>query len=561
MDRNEEFPRPELVRKAARDGATYFGPYSSARGIRETVRELLRLFPMCSCTRRKFASRTRPCLNYQMGRCLGACAGLITRERYLPVVDDAVRFPGGSTGACCPVENGDEGPLRGDAVRGGREVRDRIAVVSKTLARQRVVRTVGGDVDAVGWHRDGPAVTAAVLYVRNGRLTDAHQRHFRWEGPEEEAIDSFLLHHYGEDAFFPGEILLPFPVADRAALSAALSERAGRTVAVRVPLRGERFRLVDIARRNAEEGARMRREKEEAYERVAERMADLFSLPGPPARIEGFDISNLSGTEAVGSMVAFLGGNPRRSAWKFSVRGVAGPDDFAMMEEVVGRRFAHDEDFGRMSADLVLIDGGKRAALLRGGGDAGRGQGGRPPSFPREGARPRRREDLPGAGVPARPEKPAPPPPQRPGAAPADARPRRGPPLRRHLPPHPPHPRRFLWRTNARRVAAQQSHNHDPGSRRASGLNDWLRRLGGRGSVRGSPCDEPARLRLTSLRPPSCGDSADPAVACDFRAVFPNATHSGRPCRGAHNAGGSPERRSLMQNRRRPEFFRSRMSL
>jgi excinuclease ABC subunit C len=253
------------------------------------------------------------------------------------------------------------------------KIRDRIAVVSRTLARQRVVRNVGGDVDAVGWHRDGASVSAAVLYVRSGRLTDAHQRHFRWEGPEEEAMDAFLLHHYGVDAFFPGEILLPFPVADRAALSAALSERAGRPVAVRVPLRGERFRLVDLARRNAAEGARMRREKEEAYERLAERMAVLFSLPGPPARIEGYDISNLSGTEAVGSMVAFLGGKPAKKWYrKFSVRGVAGQDDFAMMEEVVGRRFAHDEDFGGMP-DLVLIDGGKgqlssAAAAMRAAG-------------------------------------------------------------------------------------------------------------------------------------------------------------------------------------------------
>jgi excinuclease ABC subunit C len=156
-------------------------------------------------------------------------------------------------------------------------------------------------------------------------------------------------------------------------LSDALSERAGRPVAVRVPLRGERFRLVDLAHRNAAEGARMRREKEEAYERVAERMAALFSLPGPPARIEGYDISNLSGTEAVGSMVAFLGGKPAKKWYrKFSVRGVVGPDDFAMMEEVVGRRFAHDEDFGGMP-DLVLIDGGKgqlssAAAAMRAAG-------------------------------------------------------------------------------------------------------------------------------------------------------------------------------------------------
>jgi excinuclease ABC subunit C len=374
IDRNEEFPRPELVRRAARDGATYFGPYSSARGIRETVRELLRLFPLCTCTRRKFASRTRPCLNYQMGRCLGACADRVTREEYLPVVDDAVRFLRGEYRGLLARWKTEMAALSGGMrFEEAAKIRDRIGAVSRTLARQRVVRAVGGDVDAVGWHRDGAAVTAAVLYVRNGRLSDAHQRHFRWEGSEEEAMASFLLQHYGEGAFFPGEILLPFPVADRAALSAALSERAGRTIAVHVPLRGERARLAELAGKNAGEGARMRREREEAYERLAERMGALFSLPGPPVRIEGYDISNISGTEAVGSMVAFLGGKPAKKWYrKFSVRGVAGPNDFAMMEEVVRRRFGHDEDFGGMP-DLVLIDGGKgqlssAAAAMRAAG-------------------------------------------------------------------------------------------------------------------------------------------------------------------------------------------------
>ncbi|GAB4228803.1 MAG: excinuclease ABC subunit UvrC [Deltaproteobacteria bacterium] len=376
IDRNEEFPRPELVRRAARDGAAYFGPYSSARGIRETVRELLRLFPLCSCTRRKFASRARPCLNYQMGRCLGACAGLVARERYLPVVDDAVRFLRGEYRVLLSGWKAQMAALsREMRFEEAAKLRDRIAVVSRTLARQRVVRAAGGDLDAVGWHREGAAVTAAILYVRNGRLSDAHQRHFRWEGPDDEALSSFLLQHYGEGAFFPAQVLLPFPIDDREPLAGALSERAGHAVAVHVPLRGDRGRLVELARKNAVEAARMRRERDEAYDRLAERMADLFSLPGPPSRIEGYDISNLSGTEAVGSMVAFLGGKPAKKWYrKFTVRGVVGQDDFAMMEEVVGRRFAHDDDFGGMP-DLVLIDGGKgqlssAAAAMRGAGKA-----------------------------------------------------------------------------------------------------------------------------------------------------------------------------------------------
>ena len=360
IDRNEEFPRPELVRRAARDGATYFGPYSSARGIRETVRELLRIFPMCSCTRRKFASRRRPCLNYQMGRCPGACAGLVTREEYLPAVDNAVRFLRGEHRDLVRRWKGEMAALSG-AMRyeEAAKVRDRIALVSKTLVRQRVVKAVGGDVDAVGWRREGGQVTASLLYVRGGRLTDAHHRHFRWEGEDAEAMASFLLQHYAEGAFFPREILLPFPLPDRSALAEALSERAGRRVTLRAPEKGERARLAELAARNAQEAARMHREREEAYGRLSERMAELFSLPCPPVRIEGYDISSISGGEPAGSMVVFLEGRPAKRWYrKFSVRGVPGQDDFAMMEEVVRRRFGHGDDFGG-SPDLVVIDGGK----------------------------------------------------------------------------------------------------------------------------------------------------------------------------------------------------------
>jgi excinuclease ABC subunit C len=239
------------------------------------------------------------------------------------------------------------------------KVRDRIALVSRTLTRQRVVKAVGGDVDALGWHRDGPRLTAAVLYVRSGRLTDVHHRHIRWEGEDGEAVASFLLQHYAEGAYFPREVLLPFPIRDRAPIASVLSDRAGRTVVLRVPEKGERAHLVSLARRNAEEAARMRREKEAAYAGVSERMAALFRLPSPPARIEGFDISNTSGDEPVGSMVAFLFGKPAKRWYrKFSVRGESGRDDFAMMEEVVRRRFGHGEDFGG-SPDLILVDGGK----------------------------------------------------------------------------------------------------------------------------------------------------------------------------------------------------------
>lgn len=360
IDRKEEFPRPELVRRVAKDGALYFGPYSSARGIRETLRVLFRLFPLCSASRKKFTGRTRPCLNYQMGRCPGACAGKVTREEYLPVVEDVVRFLRGNYRDLLREWKAQMKRLSGEMrFEEAARLRDRIAAVERTLVRQRVVRAVRGDVDAAGWHREGREVTAALLHVREGRLTDARSYRFRAGGEDPEALASFLLQHYAEGAYFPGELLLSMEIPGRIPLASLLSDRAGFRVRIAVPAKGERARLVELAGRNAQEAHRMEREKELAYERVSARLASLCGLASPPVRIEGFDISTISGSDPVGSMVTFVGGRPAKRWYrKFKVRGIPGQDDFAMMEQVVRRRFGHDEDFGGMP-DLVLVDGGK----------------------------------------------------------------------------------------------------------------------------------------------------------------------------------------------------------
>ena len=360
IDRKEEFPRPELVRRVAKDGALYFGPYSSARGIRETLRVLFRLFPLCSGPRKRVAGKTRPCLNHQMGRCSGACAGRVAREEYLPVVEDAVRFLRGNFRDLLREWKAQMKRLSGEMrFEEAARLRDRIAAVEKTLVRQRVVRAVRGDVDAAGWFREGREVTATLLHVREGRLTDARSYRFRAGEEDAEALASFLLQHYAEGAYFPGELLLPMEIPGRSPLASLLSDRAGFRVRIAVPAKGERARLVELAGRNALEAHRMEREREASYERVAARIASLCGLAAPPVRIEGFDVSTISGDDPVGSMVTFVGGRPAKRWYrKFRVRGISGQDDFAMMEQVVRRRFGHDEDFGGMP-DLVLVDGGK----------------------------------------------------------------------------------------------------------------------------------------------------------------------------------------------------------
>ncbi len=360
IDRQETFPRPSLVRRVARDGAAYFGPFSSARGARETLRTLFRLFPLCSCTPAKFSSRRRPCLNYQLGRCAGACCGLISREEYLPHVEAAIRFLKGDYRELLAQWKARMTGLAAERkYEEAARLRDRIAVVGSTLSRQRVVRAVPGDVDAIGWHAEGSDATAAVLHVRDGRLADAHDYRFRAEGELGDSLSTFLSQLYGEESYVPDEVLLPVEVPSRAALGEILSDRAGHPVLIRVPHAGERSRLLSLAAENAAEAHRMRKEKEASYETLSARLASLCALPRPPMRIDGFDISNISGTEPVGSMVAFVGGKAAKKWYrKFAVRGMSGQDDFAMMEQVVRRRFGHDEDFGGMP-DLVLIDGGK----------------------------------------------------------------------------------------------------------------------------------------------------------------------------------------------------------
>src|SRR4030067_365749 len=223
-----------------------------------------------------------------MGRCAGACAGFISREHYLPIVEYAVRFLRGNYRDLLKSWRAEMKGLANEMkFEEAARLRDRIAIVEQTLVSQRVGRPVPGDVDAVGWFRDGDEGTAALLHVREGRLSDAHTYHFRVALSEGESITSFLLQHYAEGAYFPGGILLPFGIPDR--------------------------------------------------------LASLCRLPKPPVRIEGFDISNIGGAEPSGSMVTFVGGKGVKKWYrKFAVRGTAGQGDFAMMGEGGGGGFGSE---------------------------------------------------------------------------------------------------------------------------------------------------------------------------------------------------------------------------
>lgn len=363
LDRDRPFPRFETARRPeARAGRLLFGPYASASAVRDTLRQIHRLYPLRTCAEGEFRSRKRPCLWYQMGRCSGACAGKISREKYLEMVDQAVLILQGRSSDL--IRN-----LQEEMERASRELRfeeaaalrDRIESVRATVERQRVASVGGTDLDGVGVFQEGGSAQIVVLAVRDGNLVD-RKAFFVPDlvGSMEEQVSSFLLQYYSPQGHPPpAEVLLPLEPGDLAALAEVLRERRGGPCRLSVPKRGERAELVKLANLNAkalfDEAQRQGTDRAAALEELARRLG----LGRPPVRIDCFDISNFQGDLAVGSRVVFREGMPDKNLYRrYRIRVPAGSDDYAMMYEVLLRCFTRAGK-ERDLPDLFLVDGGK----------------------------------------------------------------------------------------------------------------------------------------------------------------------------------------------------------
>jgi excinuclease ABC subunit C len=356
------WPRFTVTRKRVKDGSRYFGPYASAVAVRETLKQLQKVFPLRTCPDAVLNNRTRPCLYHQIGQCSAPCVGLVSSEDYRDTVRQAVLVLEG--------RNADVEKLLIEKIEShaaalefekAAQVRDRLYALRETLERQRTVRDSGaGDQDVFGMHCQGRYSVIQVLTYRGGRMTGGRPYSFgRQEMPAEEVFASFLMQYYQQSAAIPDEVLVPFALEEAATLAELLSDERGRKVTVHCPERGEKRTLVALAERNARSAFEEKRLAEKANQDLTEQVGRVFQLDPPPRRIECFDISNVQGTNAVGSMVVFEGGVPDKSRYRrFSIRLVEGQDDFAMMREVLLRRYtravAEDDLPG-----LVLIDGGK----------------------------------------------------------------------------------------------------------------------------------------------------------------------------------------------------------
>lgn len=369
---NDQFPRVMFTRKVRRDGSKFFGPYTSAWAVRDTLDMLHKAFPLIPCGK-VWSGRAeqRPCLYHHLGQCLAPCAGFADPVEYRGVIKQVSDFLSGKTDQILDdmytrMKEASENLEFEKAAK----LRDQAGAMEKVLERQKVLSHGKADQDVIAVVRDDRGSAIQMLYIRGGKLIG--QRQFFLDGSKEvapaEAVGEFVKQYYAESAEVPREVLLPVEIEERNIVQTWLRQRKGSAVNVEVPRGGTGLKLVEMAAMNAEQAlktATVQIEQKEAWaEQAMSQLADCLALSGPPMRIEGYDISNIQGTAPVGSMVVFENGEAAKAEYRrFKVRyHPEAPNDFAMMHEVITRRLRAyiegDEKFARLP-DLIMIDGGK----------------------------------------------------------------------------------------------------------------------------------------------------------------------------------------------------------
>ena len=370
----EDFPRVNVVRRMLADGARYFGPYTSSAAMRQTLDLLRRIFPYLTCKRKITGTDERSCLYHHIGRCLAPCIGAVSKDDYRDMMQQVCLFlEGKGEEVLASLRQRMEAAAQNMEFERAASLRDQIDAVERVIERQRVVSPALVDQDAVAIAREDGEVCTQVFFVRGGKLV-GHE-YFVLEGAgdveEPEILSSFLKQFYHHTAHVPPEILLPAQIEDNQVVERWLSERRGGKVTLRVPRRGQKRKLLEMVEENARETlshllAREQIERSRALASLSDVQMQL-GLQAPPLRIEAYDISNIQGVAATGSMVVFTEGMPAKGEYRrFKIRAVQGPDDYAMMQQVLRRRLRRagtEKQATQMSwavlPDLIVVDGGK----------------------------------------------------------------------------------------------------------------------------------------------------------------------------------------------------------
>jgi excinuclease ABC subunit C len=358
---HEPWPRVLVTRRIVKDGSRWFGPFHSASAVRETLDTIRKIFPLRTCSDAVFRNRSRPCIEYDIKRCLAPCVLAVDRAVYEEHLRQAMLLvEGRSREVAHTLRARMQAAAVAERYEEAAKLRDQLRAIEKTQERQQVVAHWGGDQDVFGLYREGGAIEVQVLFVRDGTLVSTQAYAFDdWELPDADVLEAVLTQFYQATARdVPDEILLPIAISDADVRAEYLSERRGRRVHVSVPQRGDKVRLVEMARANARQSfAERRASAEEGTRQVAELQARLH-LRTPPRHIECVDIATFQGGETVGGLVAFQDGRPWKDGYRrFRIRSVEGTDDFASVAEVIRRRFTPGPRRGE-PPDLLVIDGG-----------------------------------------------------------------------------------------------------------------------------------------------------------------------------------------------------------
>ncbi len=373
INTGEDWPRIQVTRRLEQDGARYFGPFASARSVRRTLKVVKGIFPFRNCTRPITGTDSRACLEYHLKRCLAPCIGAVTRPDYAAVIKEVILFLEGKQARI--VRELEKKMAKAAAALDFEKAalyRDQVQAIGEVIEGQRIAATVSGEQDAIAFAQERDQAYVQVFFIRNNKLTGRESFVLQGTRHEEppQIMTGFIQQFYASSPYIPPLLLLQHPVEDITVLKDWLRSRRGGRVDIQVPRRSHRKQLVEIVAENARQGLEQLKIKQLAAPRTLEAaLAEIereLRLPHPPFRMEAYDISNIQGTAAVGSLVVFEGGKAKPAHYRrFRIKTVSGADDYAMLHEVLRRRFKRigngvaTPDSWAIMPDLVLIDGGK----------------------------------------------------------------------------------------------------------------------------------------------------------------------------------------------------------
>lgn len=369
IDLKNEWPSVRITRRFHKNGDRYFGPFASARSLRQTIRLIKKIFPFRSCTKNITGKDTKPCLEYHIHRCLGPCTGTVSKQEYNEVIKQVIMFLEGKQELVVKE-------LRRKMQKASEQLqfekaamlRDQIKAIEKVIEGQRIAIIVRGDQDAIAMAQTKDLAYVEIFFIRSNKLVG--RDYILLDGIRDEEpsqiMTSFVKQYYASSASIPPQILLQYPVEEPAVITKWLASQRGGPVRLLVPHKGSKRQLLDIVAQNAKHGLTLYQAKQPTTLQSAlglEELKERLELPRVPLRIEAYDISNIRGNLAVGSMTVLDKGIPKPSHYRrFKIRSVASIDDYAMIQEVLKRRFKRQlaaEDNWAVMPDLILIDGGK----------------------------------------------------------------------------------------------------------------------------------------------------------------------------------------------------------